>query len=203
MNEVSPIVNVVVIGESGVGKSSLVNRFAVDGSFKTKPTMGVDYFRREIAIEGRPVEVRFWDTAGTERFRSICEGYYKIASGVMLVFDVTVRESFERLDDWLTRVKEKCRNQVKVVLVGNKLDLVDRRKVGKEEALAFAQKHEMFYFEVSAISEDRTEVNKAFMELLNEAYQVLKNENDRRSTLRGNFIKQEIFADPPEKKKCC
>lgn len=141
---------VVVAGDSGVGKSSLILRYA-DNTFNPSytATIGVDFKIRVLEVDGKRVKLQIWDTAGQDRFRSIVSNYYRGAHGVLLVYDVSTAESFDHIPDWLDEVRGHAPDDVAVALVGNKCD-VEPRAVPREMAEALAQDRGMDHFETSA-----------------------------------------------------
>jgi small GTP-binding protein len=141
----------IVIGSSGVGKTAILKRL-VDNTFtgESQTTIGVEYVAATVPVDGVPIKLQIWDTAGQERFRSIAKAYFRAAVGVMLVFDLTDRKSFEDLTQWLTDVHSLCDPNAVVTLIGNKSDEVDKRVTTATEAQNFAQSHELTYLETSA-----------------------------------------------------
>lgn len=154
---------VVVLGESQVGKSSLIKRL-VDNNFSENipSTGGVADRRKEIEVLNSKVTLHIWDTAGQERFRGINRMYYQNASGALLVFDLTSLESFMKLETWLKEFKESV-SDGESILVGNKLDMIESRKVPEGLARDFALKNDMVYIETSAKTD--TMVTEAFTKL--------------------------------------
>lgn len=151
----------IVIGMSGVGKSSLLTRL-IDGAFnqEIQSTIGVQYLSTVMDIDGNPVKLQIWDTAGQEKFRSISKSYYRHAVGVILVYDMTDRKSFDELSYWLNDVHTLCDPNAAITLVGNKLDLASSRSVTTSEATEFANNHQLTYLETSAKGGDN--VQEAF-----------------------------------------
>jgi len=146
-------VRLITIGDSATGKSSLILRYT-KGSFteERKATVGIDMRIRTVEIEGRKVKVKIWDTAGQEQFRVITRNYYRGAQGVVLVYDITNRPSFQHVTKWIRDVKEYADEGVNVVLVGNKCDLETDRQVSKAEGREIAEKNQLAFFETSALS---------------------------------------------------
>uniref|UniRef100_A0A914HBN9 Ras-related protein Rab-35 n=1 Tax=Globodera rostochiensis TaxID=31243 RepID=A0A914HBN9_GLORO len=140
----------LIIGDSGVGKSSLLLRFS-DNTFSTSyiTTIGVDFKIRTITVMGKKIKLQIWDTAGQERFRTITSTYYRGTHGVIVVFDVTSVESFNNVKRWLHEIDTNCEN-VQKILVGNKVDEPGRRAVPEAEARRFAESMRINYFETSA-----------------------------------------------------
>ena len=128
-----------------------------------------EFFSKEMELEGEHVRVQFWDTAGQELFRSVTSAFYKGCGAVILCYDITSRKSFASLDHWIKEIREKCAEDVPVILVGTKLDLEKHREVRTEEALVNAKAREFFFMEVSALSNSDHCVNKAFEVILRQA----------------------------------
>lgn len=141
---------ILLIGDSGVGKSSILTRY-VDELFNEGfiSTIGVDFRIKSLKHNGKDVKLQIWDTAGQERFRTIVSSYYRGAQGVFLVFDVSNRQTFDGIGEWLLNVERLCRDKVTRVLVGNKADLKER-EVTEPEARRFAKDNGMMYIETSA-----------------------------------------------------
>lgn len=161
---------ILIVGESGVGKSSLMLRF-VDDTFDPEiaATIGVDFRVASMSVDGNRVKLAIWDTAGQERFRTLTPSYYRGAQGVICVYDVTNRSTFEHLDHWMNEVDTYSTKADTVkMLVGNKIDMVNR-EVLREEGLSFAKKHRMLFIEASAKS--REGVQCAFEELIEKIIQ--------------------------------
>merc|ERR1712157_499578 len=135
MGDYDYLFKLVLIGDSGVGKSCLLLRFA-DDSFTDSyiSTIGVDFRFRTVNIDMKTVKLQIWDTAGQERFRTITSAYYRGAHGIIMVYDVTNSESFEHVEEWLSEVNRHASETTKKLLVGNKCDLESERAVQKEDA---------------------------------------------------------------------
>ncbi|KAG8519339.1 Ras-related protein Rab-18 [Galemys pyrenaicus] len=144
--DVLTTLKILIIGESGVGKSSLLLRFT-DDTFDPElaATIGVDFKVKTISVDGNKAKLAIWDTAGQERFRTLTPSYYRGAQGVILVYDVTRRDTFVKLDNWLSELETYCtRNDIVNMLVGNKIDK-ENREVDRNEGLKFARKHSMLF----------------------------------------------------------
>jgi Ras-related protein Rab-1A len=152
----------LLIGDSGVGKSCLLLRFADDTYTESYiSTIGVDFKIRTIEMEGKTIKLQIWDTAGQERFRTITSSYYRGAHGIIVVYDVTDQESFDNVKQWLQEIDRYACEKVNTLLVGNKSDLTTKRVVSYDAAKEFADSVEMEFLETSA--KNSTNVEKAFM----------------------------------------
>ena len=169
-----PIVyKVVLIGDSGVGKSNLLwrytqNRFASD----SKATLGVEFASKSVQVGEREVLAQIWDTAGQERYRSITKAYYKEAVGALIIYDITKQSSFKNVEKWLKELNDHAECRMAVGLIGNKCDLKQIRAVKAEEAEAYARQNGiaaslpvgMMFLETSAL--DATNVDLAFSRIV-------------------------------------
>jgi len=152
-NQNLPNLKILLIGDSSVGKSSILLRFA-DQSFmnedESSATIGVDFKVSRLEVDGVKYKLSIWDTAGQERFRTITSSYYRGAQGVILVYDVSNRESFDDLPRWLTELETYCAQFVVKVIVGNKVDKEFSRQVSTTEGRAFAERMGALFIEASA-----------------------------------------------------
>ncbi|KAL0344058.1 UNVERIFIED_CONTAM: Ras-related protein RABB1c [Sesamum angustifolium] len=141
----------IIIGDTGVGKSCLLLQFT-DKRFQPVHdlTIGVEFGARMVTIDGRPIKLQIWDTAGQESFRSITRSYYRGAAGALLVYDITRRETFNHLASWLEDARQHANPNMTILLVGNKSDLAHRRAVSKEEGEQFAKENGLLFLEASA-----------------------------------------------------
>lgn len=161
----------VLIGDSGVGKSNLLLRFTRDTvDLQSKTTIGVEFATRSIQVDGKTVKAQIWDTAGQERYRAITSAYYRGAVGALLVYDITNRKTFESVERWLKELREHADTKIVVMLVGNKCDLVDSRQVDVEEGTACAAKFGLSFLETSALN--ATNVEESFKTVLTEIYKL-------------------------------
>lgn len=200
-------ISMVVIGDTGVGKSCLLLQF-VDRRFSSVHdlTIGVDFGSRIIDLAGEKVKLQIWDTAGQESFRSIARSYYRDAAGALLVFDVTRRDTFEHLGRWLDETRQFANSNICITLVGNKSDFASRRVVLRSEAESFARENGLaFYAETSAKSADG--VDDAFMKTAEAVWDKMKNGSlTRRSTNVGGDGPDKVnfnAKSPYGRKKCC
>jgi len=158
------MLKMLVLGESGVGKSCVLLRFA-ENTFNESfiSTVGVDFKFRTVEIDGKMVKLQIWDTAGQERFRTITSSFYRGANGILLVFDVTDKKSFQRIEAWVTQINSYAPTKVPIMLCGNKVDLVSKRVVPFDDAKELANKFGWKYIETSA--KDGSNVKEAFTSL--------------------------------------
>ena len=142
---------VLLLGDSGVGKSSLILRYT-DETFNSKlvNSIGVDFKMKKKEIDGKIIKIQIWDTAGHERFRSITYSYYRGANSIIIVFDLSNKKSFISITDWLKQIEKHAKENVFKFLVGNKYDLIEEREVLYEEAKQYADEHSLPYIEASA-----------------------------------------------------
>jgi len=169
MAEYDHLFKILMVGDSGVGKSSLLLRFT-DDTFSENfiSTIGVDFKIRTVNIDGKVVKMQIWDTAGQERFRTITSSYYRGAHGVILVYDVTDQVSFNNARQWLTEIERyACGNVVKL-LVGNKSDLTTKRVVDFVTGKEFADQFNLPFLEASA--KDGNNVGTAFNMLVKDIF---------------------------------
>jgi len=157
-------VKVLILGDSAVGKSSILLRF-VDETFTTShlATIGIDYRNKTILCDDLRVRLQLWDTAGQERFRSLSQAYFRRADGIALVYDITSFRSFENVKGWMHDIAEYATSGVEVVLIGNKSDRERKREVSTEDAEAFAKLYDIQFIETSALRGDN--VSEAFTSL--------------------------------------
>ncbi|PIM99711.1 GTPase Rab11/YPT3, small G protein superfamily [Handroanthus impetiginosus] len=163
---------VVLIGDSGVGKSNLLSRFTKNEfSQQSKSTIGVEFATRSIQVDDKVVKAQIWDTAGQERYRAITSAYYRGAVGALLVYDVTRNVTFENVERWLKELRGHTDSNIVIMLVGNKADLRHLRAVPTEKARVFAERENTFFMETSAL--EALNVEKAFTEVLTQIYHVV------------------------------
>ncbi|CAI5662248.1 unnamed protein product [Oreochromis niloticus] len=153
----------LLIGDSGVGKTCLIIRFAEDNFNSTYiSTIGIDFKVKTIEVDGKKVKLQVWDTAGQERFKTITTAYYRGAMGIILVYDITDEKSFENIQNWMKSIKENASAGVSRMLLGNKCDIEAKRKVSKETGEKLAKDHGIRFFETSAKSSINVEETYIF-----------------------------------------
>ena len=192
----------IIVGDSGVGKSSLLLRFT-DSRFNQlhDVTVGVGFGWRIIPIRGKRVKLHLWDTAGQEGFRSVTRAYYRMASVAMLVYDVTKRSTFEAVDAWWHEVSAHTAFELVYVLVGNKTDLETNRQVSSEEGSALAASIGAMFCETSALRPGSS-VESAFYGAAEVALDRLGNDypDPPRESQSSSFLG---LRDPPATRYCC
>ncbi|KAH9256634.1 Ras-like GTP-binding protein YPT1 [Batrachochytrium salamandrivorans] len=157
----------LIIGDSGVGKSCLLLRFADDVFTESYiSTIGVDFKIRTLELQGKTLKLQIWDTAGQERFRTITSSYYRGAHGIIVVYDVTDAESFQNVSQWMHEIERYASSGVNKLLVGNKSDLTAKRQVTYEQAKEFADSLGMEFIETSA--KQSSNVDRAFTTIATE-----------------------------------
>lgn len=160
-NQYDVLIKLLLIGDSGVGKSCLLLRFA-DGSFTTSfiTTIGIDFKIRTIELDGKKIKLQIWDTAGQERFRTITTAYYRGAMGILLVYDVTDENSFQNVRTWMKSIEQNAVDSVNKILLGNKCDLVEKKVVDTSRGQALADEFNIQFLETSA--KNNINVDEAF-----------------------------------------
>ncbi len=183
---------IMVLGESKVGKTSLIKRYTKDqfgGVYLT--TVGMDFQDKIIEIEDKKIRLQIWDTAGQERFRNITKSYFQSSHGLIIVYDIADKESFEKINFFMENIKNNAPEDAKIILVGNKQDLTSERHVSIEEGENYAKKFNIKFFEVCA--KDGTNVKELFYYLANEIYQDDKlkgNDNKNGAKLKYKLTKK-------------
>ncbi|KAI9284948.1 GTP-binding protein [Umbelopsis sp. AD052] len=172
-DEYDYLFKLVLIGDSGVGKSNLLSRFTSNEfNLESKSTIGVEFATKNIVIDGHTIKCQIWDTSGQERYRAITGAYYRGAVGALLVYDITRPSSFQNIDHWLKELKDHADENIVMMLVGNKSDLAESsRGVPTNDGGAFAEDNKMLFFETSAL--DATNVDAAFQTVFSKIYEIV------------------------------
>lgn len=212
-DKIDYVFKVVLIGDSAVGKSQILARFARNEfSLDSKATIGVEFQTRTLVIQHKSVKAQIWDTAGQERYRAVTSAYYRGAVGALLVYDITKRQSFDHIPRWLEELRSHADKNIVIMLVGNKSDLEDQRAVSTDDAKEFAQKEGLFFLETSAL--ESTNVEAAFMTVLTEIFGIVSKRNlsaDAQSNNGGGAPplagKKIVVTGPaqviPKSRNCC
>ncbi|VDK43702.1 unnamed protein product [Anisakis simplex] len=167
----------LLIGDSGVGKTCILYRFS-DDAFNTTfiSTIGIDFKIKTIELKGKKIKLQIWDTAGQERFHTITTSYYRGAMGIMLVYDITNAKSFDNIAKWLRNIDEHASEDVEKMLLGNKCDMADRRVVSRERGEKIANDHGIRFLETSAKA--NIQIDKAFYDLAEAILDKMPNKED-------------------------
>lgn len=195
----------LLIGDSGVGKSCLLLRFADDTYTDSYiSTIGVDFKIRTVELDKKTIKLQIWDTAGQERFRTITSSYYRGANGIIIVYDVTDQESFTNVKTWLQEIDRYASTNVSKLLVGNKCDLTNKKVVDYTTAKEFADQLQIPFLETSA--KNATNVEQAFMTMAAEIKRAQGPDNGN-VTGTGNTVRITPVSQPISSKKeksgCC
>ncbi|CAI8505842.1 Rab GTPase ypt31 [Hanseniaspora opuntiae] len=176
----------VLIGDSGVGKSNLLSRYSNnDFQINSKSTIGVEFATKAVKVDGKIIKAQIWDTAGQERYRAITKAYYRGAVGALIVYDITNTKTYENCSDWLNILSTNLENNDIVIgLIGNKKDLQHQRSVPIEEAQEFARNNQLLFTETSALSNENVE--KAFTELITTIYENSKHQTGMETMTKNN-----------------
>ncbi|CAI5463949.1 unnamed protein product [Closterium sp. NIES-64] len=171
-DEYDYLFKVVLIGDSGVGKSNLLSRFTRNEfCLESKSTIGVEFATRSIQVDGKTIKAQIWDTAGQERYRAITSAYYRGAVGALIIYDITKHVTYENVERWLKELRDHADSNIVIMLVGNKSDLRHLRAVSTDDAQGFAEKEGLSFIETSAL--DSTNVENAFHRVLTEIYRIV------------------------------
>ena len=197
------IFKVLLLGNSDVGKSSLLLRY-VDSVWNDAfvPTIGVDFKVKTLTINEKKVKMQIWDTAGQERFRTVVATYFRGAHGILLLYDVTNKDSFKNLESWLIEIEKNAKEKVLKILIGNKCDLTDDREISTEEGKAFALRNGMEFMETSAkmntnVTEAFETLGKLMIEFNSKGNQGTQKNNDNKNLKAGSG------KNLKTKKGCC
>lgn len=172
-HEYDYLFKIVLIGDSGVGKSNILSRFTRNEfCLESKSTIGVEFATRTLQVEGKTVKAQIWDTAGQERYRAITSAYYRGAVGALMVYDITKKQTFENVQRWLRELRDHADSNIVIMLVGNKSDLNHLRAVPESEAQEMAEKDGLTFLETSAL--EANNVEKAFQTILLDIYQIVR-----------------------------
>ncbi|KAF5017076.1 hypothetical protein F66182_11047, partial [Fusarium sp. NRRL 66182] len=164
--------SVVLIGDSGVGKSNLLSRFTRNEfNLDSKSTIGVEFATRSIQVDSKTIKAQIWDTAGQERYRAITSAYYRGAVGALLVYDISKHQTYDNVTRWLKELRDHADSNIVIMLVGNKSDLRHLRAVPTEDAKQFASENNLSFIETSAL--DASNVELAFQNILTEIYRIV------------------------------
>jgi Ras-related protein Rab-1A len=191
---------ILTIGESNVGKTCVLRRFVENKFLKTHlATIGIDFKTKNITVDDKEIKLKIWDTAGQERFRNITNQYYKGADGIILIFDITDQNSFDKIQDWINQINSNTQtDEIGLILIGNKKDLDSNRVITFKEGDALGKELGIKYFETSALSGEGIE----------EAFKYVAKEILKKKKLDNNDDKGKIDLESNKNRKknkdgCC
>jgi Ras-related protein Rab-1A len=191
----------LLIGDSGVGKSCLLLRFADDTYTDSYiSTIGVDFKIRTVDLDTKTIKLQIWDTAGQERFRTITSSYYRGAHGIIIVYDITDKESFDNVRQWLFEIDRYASENVCKLLVGNKSDLGNKRAVEYDAAKAFADELSIPFLETSA--KNATNVEQAFLTMAAQIKNKMQSQPEPRSS-KPNIVIGGKEPSAQSNSSCC
>lgn len=200
------IFKLVIIGDSGVGKSSLTRRY-IENTYSDSfhPTIGVEFGTKKMKINNKFIKLQIWDTAGQEKYKSITSAYYRGTRAVFIIYDITEKSSFDNVDNWISSVKSCTDKDVLVVMIGNKSDLSHLRKVSLSDAKSKAENNDILYYETSA--KDGSNIEYVFEVLGKYIYSLYEKEL---LEFRKSVVLSDVFEidnkdenDKISESKCC
>jgi len=198
------IFKLLLIGDSGTGKSSILNRFS-DDTFNPAfiSTIGIDFKVKTIEIDNYKIKLQIWDTAGQERFRAITSAYYRGSIGIFLVYDITSQKSFDDVKSWLHNIKLHNDEKMLITLIGNKSDLQNKRVITTKMGNNFAKENDLDFYEASAKNNENidqifTTTSKKIL------YEIIKPEKTSRNITNANQSNKIVVKSENKLlKKCC
>ncbi|KAI7727016.1 hypothetical protein M8C21_032359 [Ambrosia artemisiifolia] len=171
-HEYDYLFKIVLIGDSGVGKSNILSRFTRNEfCLESKSTIGVEFATRTLQVDGKTIKAQIWDTAGQERYRAITSAYYRGAVGALLVYDITKSQTFDNVQRWLRELRDHADSNIVIMMAGNKSDLNHLRAVAEQDGQSLAEKEGLSFLETSAL--EAYNVEKAFQTVLTQIYHVI------------------------------
>lgn len=198
---------IILLGDGSVGKSSIIQRYVYEKfSIHTTPTIGVANTTKVATVDNQKILLNIWDTAGQEKFRSMLNSSFRGCRAAIMVYDITSEITFKNLDYWLEQVKEIGGDNVKFMLIGNKADLENSRRVSQKAGMDMARTHNMLFMETSCVS--NYNIERAFQEIAESLYRTqtghLSNREDERSTgLNGISILSHHSQVTKPQSRCC
>ena len=207
--EYEMMIKVILIGDSGVGKTNIMSKFLKNQFLEdSKATVGVEFGSKLFIQQGHKIKAQIWDTAGQEKYKAITSAYYKGSKGALVIYDITQKETFANIEKWVNDLKCKGDPKITIIIIGNKNDLEEKRQISKEQGEEKAKSFGCAFLETSAFSGDNIE--KAFEMMVKEIYDKFTSdiggddEEELDSNEKGEDLKLEkVNPDNNEKKKCC
>ena len=205
MEEYDMMVKVIIIGDSGVGKTNIMSKFLKNKFMEeSKATVGVEFGSKLFDLNGHKIKAQIWDTAGQEKYKSITGAYFKGSKGALVVYDITQKSTYESLEKWVNDLKSAGDPKITIILIGNKSDLEENRQVTKEQGEEKAKSFGCAFLETSALSGDN--IDKAFNMMVKEIFEKFSNDSAEDSELESGFKGEDLKLDKvvdKKKKKCC
>ncbi len=205
MEEYDMMVKVIIIGDSGVGKTNIMSKFLKNKFMEeSKATVGVEFGSKLFDLNGHKIKAQIWDTAGQEKYKSITGAYFKGSKGALVVYDITQKSTYESLEKWVNDLKSAGDPKITIILIGNKSDLEENRQVSKEQGEEKAKSFGCAFLETSALSGDN--IDKAFNMMVKEIFEKFSNDSAEDSELESGFKGEDLKLDKvvdKKKKKCC
>ena len=204
------ILKLVLIGDSGVGKTNILSRYNNNEfSLATQPTVGVEFGNKIIKKENKSIKLQLWDTAGQERYKAITNAFYKGSKGAFVVYDITRKSSFLNIDKWIGELKTNGSEDILIILVGNKTDLEDKREVSTDEGEKKAKQYGIAFCETSALQGKNIEyafnilIDEIILDIDNAKEKEMKNnKNNNKKKSKGIMLNTNNDKNH-KKKKCC
>ena len=190
------VYKVLLLGDSTVGKTCFLMRYT-DKSFQEAhmSTIGLDYRLKNMQLKnGKNIKLQIWDTAGQDRFRAITKNYYKGAHGILLIYDITSIQTYENVKNWITQIREEASPHIVIYIIGNKIDMVEERKIKTEEGQKLANEFHLQFYETSAKTGEN--VNETFESLVNKI-------DDVYSQIEANNGANKLSGGKKKKNGCC
>ena len=195
---------IIILGDCNIGKSCLLNKYInnqIENKYST--TIGVDFGVKHININDSNIKLQIWDTAGQESFRSITRSFYRLSAGIILMYSINNRKSFENLSSWLNDInKELNYRNIPIFLIGNKCDLNNEREVTIQEGIKFAKENNMLFKEISIKNDNKS--TKVFNILAEDIFNKIKNKQIKVNRMNG--INQYVdfnFRSNDKRRNCC
>ena len=183
------VFKLVLVGDSGVGKSCILHQFIYNRFRKnTTQTIVVDFSAKNVHIDNQEIKLQIWDTAGQEKFRSVARSYYRGAIGIIIVYDITKVESFQHIATWLADARNAARSECSVCVVGNKGDLEDQRVVRTEDGKLFCTENNLLFFECSALTGDN--IDEIFNEISRHIFNKIESGIIEPNSVISSFAKE-------------
>ena len=208
IEEYEMMVKVILIGDSGVGKTNIMSKFLKNQFMEeSKATIGVEFGSKLFNHEGHKIKAQIWDTAGQEKYKAITGAYYKGSKGALVVYDITQKKTFENIEKWVNDLKAAGDPKITIILIGNKNDLDDKRQVSKDQGEEKARSFGCAFLETSAYSGDN--IDKAFNLMVKEIYEKFSNDSTGEVELapgsngNGKDVELDKVNDKNIKKKSC